>query len=76
MKKSTCKHCGVEIGLWFGPHPERIWVHAPDDGPDAYYSCRCKCDACKPDTTLGVHDPCPANCIDGQEAEPIAEVAQ
>jgi hypothetical protein len=46
-------------------------MHAPDDGPDAYSSCRCKCDACKPDTTLGIHDPTPANCIDGEVAEPM-----
>jgi hypothetical protein len=45
-------------------------MHAPDDGPDAYMSCHCKCDACKPDTTLGIHDPSPADCIDGEVAEP------
>lgn len=72
MKKSICKHCLVEIGEWtdpWGQHPE--WMHAPDDGPDAYQSCHCQCDACKPDTTLGIHDPCPADCCDGEEAEPI-----
>jgi hypothetical protein len=72
MKKAICKHCGKEIGLWTDPWGQpREWMHAPDDGPDAYQSCHCKCDACKPDTTLGIHDPTPANCIDGEVAEPI-----
>lgn len=72
MKKSICKHCGVEIGLWTDPWgAPREWMHAPDDGPDAYHYCHCKCDACKPDTTLGIHDPCPADCCDGGEAVPI-----
>ena len=72
MTNSTCKHCGVEVGLWYEDMPQfSQWMHAPDDGPDAYYSCICKCDACKPDTTLGIHDPCPADCIDGEEAEPV-----
>lgn len=83
MKKSTCKHCGLEIGEWtdpWGGHPQWMhapdyprWMHAPDDGPDAYENCHCKCDACKPDTQLGIHDPCPANCCDGEVAEPIED---
>ena len=46
MRKAICKHCGKEIGEWtdpWGGHPE--WMHAPDDGPDAYMSCHCKCSA-------------------------------
>ena len=77
MDKSTCKHCGKEIGLWtdpWGGHPQ--WMHAPDDGPDAHETCHCKCDACKPDTTLGWNDPCPANCCDGEVAEPVEEVSR
>ena len=78
MKTSICKHCLEEIGEWEtvefqdGRHEYTgHWMHAPDDGPDAYAECHCKCDACKPDTTLGIHDPCPADCCDGEEAEPI-----
>ena len=66
MEKSECKHCGVEIRLltdfWGEYRPE--WKHAFEDGQDYHYYqyCHCQCDACKPDTTLGIHDPCPANC--------------
>jgi hypothetical protein len=70
MNKSICKHCGKEIGEWTDPWGEHVWMHAPDDGPDAHWNCRCKCDACKPDTTLGIHDPTPAGCIDGEVGEP------
>lgn len=72
MKKSICEHCGVEIGLWtdpWGEHPE--WMHAPDDGPDAYSSCRCDCGTC----SEADDEPNTANCCDGEEAEPIEEVA-
>ena len=75
MEKSECKHCGVEIRLltdfWGEYRPE--WKHAFEDGQDYHYYqyCHCQCDACKPDTTLGIHDPCPANCCDGEVAEPI-----
>jgi len=71
--RAICKHCGEEIGLWFAGEPYAIWMHAQDDGPDAYLDCHCKCDACKPGTTLGIHDPTPANCIDGEVAEPEEE---
>jgi hypothetical protein len=70
MTKSTCRHCGAEIGKWtdpWGGHPE--WMHAPDDGPDAYSYCRCKCAECKP---LSVK-PAAYACCDGQEAEPVEE---
>jgi hypothetical protein len=77
LARSTCKHCGKEIGLWVDPWGNsREWMHAPDDGPDAYQYCHCQCDACKPDTTLGIHDPTPANCCDGEEAEPIEAVTR
>jgi hypothetical protein len=65
-----CKHCGEpirRIPSWRG---EPDYQHYPDDGLNTYSYCRCKCDACKEDTTLGIHDPCPANCCDGEEAEP------
>jgi hypothetical protein len=39
MKKSVCKHCGKEIGLWFEREFDARWMHAPDDGPDAYEAC-------------------------------------
>ncbi len=78
MKKAICKHCLEEIGDWQtvefqdGRHVHVArWMHAPDDGPDAYEECHCKCDACKPDTQLGIHDPCPADCCDGESAEPL-----
>ncbi len=72
MKTSICKHCLEEIGEWTDPWGEHWkWMHAPDDGPDAHPQCHCKCDACKPDTQLGIRDPCPADCCDEEEAEPL-----
>jgi hypothetical protein len=74
MKKAICKHCGAEIGEWTDPWGgHREWMHAPDDGPDAYRECRCKCDSCStvpavepPDGWQGAAD----SCINGEEAEP------
>ena len=68
MKKSTCKHCGVEIGEWIDPWSSySTWMHAPDDGPDAYPYCHCKCAECYQPLGTGP-------CIDGEVAEPIAAV--
>jgi len=70
MKKAICKHCGQEIGLWTDPWGNpREWMHAPDDGPDAYQNCRCKCTECYQPLGTGP-------CIDGEEAEPIEEVSR
>ena len=69
MKKSLCKHCGQEIGEWtdpWGGHPQ--WMHAPDDGPDAYETCRCKCADCYQPLGTGP-------CIDGEVADPIEGAA-
>jgi hypothetical protein len=81
MNVATCKHCGEVIGLWrFYEKADGVsenvgvWMHAPDDGPDAYQSCCCKCDACMSAATLDIHHPCPADCCDGKLAEPCAEV--
>jgi hypothetical protein len=65
MQKSTCTHCGIEIGLWLDPwggHPE--WMHHPDDGPDAYHFCHCKCVGCTSDSCDYTE------CCDGEEAQP------
>jgi hypothetical protein len=41
MKKTICKHCLGEIGEWTDPWGGHWkWMHAPDDGPDAYQECR------------------------------------
>ena len=66
VRKHFCKHCGVEIVCWpwLGD-----WMHASDDGSAYYQYCHCECDACKEDTKLGIHDPCPENCCDGEEAD-------
>lgn len=68
MKKDTCKHCGEEIGLWweeYGPK-HSYWMHAPDDGPDAWPMCDCHCAECDP--VGGYTDG--RECCDGCEAEP------
>jgi hypothetical protein len=76
MRKATCKHCEKEIGEWTDPWGgHRAWMHAPDDGPDAYQFCHCQCDGCRLDTTLSWNAPCPADCCDGEEAEPAEIIA-
>jgi hypothetical protein len=64
MRKATCKYCGEEIGEWTFPW-DLVWMHAPDDGPDAYRYCHCKCAGCTTDSSDY------STCYDGEEAEPI-----
>ena len=41
MKAGTCKNCGESIGMSTDPWgKEQGWMHAIEDGPDAYYFCR------------------------------------
>ena len=61
MQKAICKHCHKEIGQWIDPWGHPHWMHAPDDGPDAYRECKCRCLVC---TTVD------SGCIAGEEAEP------
>lgn len=64
MTKTACKHCGEEIGEWADDWGDyREWMHAPDDGPDAYVECRCKCADCYQPLGTGP-------CIVGEVAEP------
>lgn len=73
-----CKHCHLAIAPILDPWGGQHGFHhvAATDNSDGKYatSCVCKCDACKPDTTLSFNDPCPADCIDGEEAEPESAV--
>lgn len=77
MTKSTCKHCHKEIGKWHEEYPEHaVWMHAPDDGPDAYRNCKCQCVQCAMEKLLGVEGSLMNSarcelCIDGEEAEPV-----
>lgn len=67
MKRAQCDHCGKEIGLWWEEYGARqqVWMHAPDDGPDAYQFCICACSDCDPQHG----DIVP--CCDSEEAEPL-----
>ena len=72
MRREICKHCGEEIGLWWEDYPGFLeWMHAPDDGPDAYSLCKCHCFECDP-RRRGYTDG--RLCIDGKEAEPKESV--
>jgi hypothetical protein len=57
----VCVHCGEPIGRIEGWGKfVGSWRHHPEDGPDAYPYCRCRC--------IGHHDA--VLCCDGCEAEP------